>query len=72
MAYIIQLRRDTSANWAFHNPVLQDGEMGYQTDGLQLIKIGDGETHWNDLLVYFQLPEDQPQTFTRSFMMGGL
>ncbi|MDD4247533.1 MAG: hypothetical protein PHT13_00245 [Methanosarcina sp.] len=71
MAYIIQLRRDTAANWAAANPKLESGEMGFQTDGLKLIKVGDGETDWNDLPVYFQLPEVQPQTFTRSFMLGG-
>lgn len=72
MAYIIQLKRDTAANWELYNPILNEGEMGYQTDGSHLIKVGDGTTEWNDLPVYFQLPDEQPQTFTRSFMLGGL
>lgn len=32
MADIIQLRRDTAANWTNANPVLADGELGFETD----------------------------------------
>ena len=41
-------RRDTSENWTTKNPVLESGEIGYDTDA-QKIKIGDGSTAWNDL-----------------------
>jgi hypothetical protein len=44
----MQQRRDNSAAWASHNPVLASGEIGYDTD-TRLIKIGDGETTWTDL-----------------------
>jgi len=44
----MQQRRDSSAAWASHNPVLAPGEIGYDTD-TRLIKIGDGETGWTDL-----------------------
>ena len=44
----IQLRRDTAANWASVNPVLADGEIGYEKDTKQ-IKVGDGTTAWNSL-----------------------
>ena len=44
----IQLRRDTSANWASANPILLEGEPGYETD-TKLRKIGDGVSAWNDL-----------------------
>ena len=49
MAYQrIQLRRDTAARWAMANPVLAQGEPGYETDtGRQ--KIGNGTAKWNDI-----------------------
>ena len=45
---VIQLRRDTAANWRAVNPILREGEPGYETD-TKLRKIGDGVTAWNDL-----------------------
>lgn len=48
MAIHIQLRRDTSAVWAFQNPVLSEGEIGLETD-LRRFKIGDGILPWNQL-----------------------
>ena len=48
MANKIQLRRDTTANWASSNPTLSQGEIGYElTTGK--IKIGTGSTAWNSL-----------------------
>ncbi len=44
----IQLRRDTSTNWFSVNPVLSDGELGFETDTLRF-KLGDGTTNWNGL-----------------------
>jgi len=44
----IQLRSDTSANWASVNPVLLAGEMGLETN-TNRIKIGNGSTAWNSL-----------------------
>ena len=44
----IQLRRDTAANWRAHNPILLEGEPGYEID-TKLRKIGDGVNAWNDL-----------------------
>ena len=44
----IQFRRDTSANWTTYNPVLMEGEVGYETD-TKMRKIGDGTHNWNDL-----------------------
>lgn len=48
MATRILLRRDTSANWASANPVLANGEIGYDTT-LDRIKVGDGSTAWSSL-----------------------
>lgn len=48
MADLIQLRRDTKANWSTANPVLAIGEPGCETDTRRW-KIGDGSTAWNSL-----------------------
>ena len=44
----IQLRRDSSARWAEINPILLEGEVGYEID-TRLRKIGDGVNRWNEL-----------------------
>jgi len=53
MAKQIQIRRDTAANWTAANPVLAQGEIGIELDGLGtslvLQKIGDGVTAWDSL-----------------------
>lgn len=43
-----QLRRDISTNWTYGNPVLKDGELGYETD-TERVKIGNGSTEWTGL-----------------------
>lgn len=48
MAFRIQIRRDTSTNWTVNNPILLEGELGYETNTTYL-KVGDGTTPWNDL-----------------------
>ena len=45
----IQLRRDTAANWTSTNPILADGEIGYDTTN-DKIKIGNGANTWSQLL----------------------
>lgn len=44
----INQRRDTSANWTSTNPVLQLGEVGWETN-TRKCKLGDGVTAWADL-----------------------
>lgn len=44
----IQYRRGTAADWIAKNPVLAEGEPGYETD-TKLVKIGDGISTWNQL-----------------------
>jgi hypothetical protein len=46
---LIQLRRDTAANWTSTNPTLAAGEQGFETDTVKF-KIGTGSTAWNSLL----------------------
>ena len=48
MAIRIQLRRDTTANWASVDPVLAEGEAGYDLDTGEL-RIGDGSTAYSGL-----------------------
>lgn len=48
MSIQIQLRRDTSTNWASTNPILAIGEPGLETDTGKF-KFGDGTNHWNTL-----------------------
>jgi hypothetical protein len=51
MAFKIQLRRDTAANWTTNNPLLLNGEIGIETDTLKF-KIGNGSQRWNLLTNY--------------------
>ncbi len=48
MSVQIQVRRGTSAEWSSANPILAQGEQGYDVTVKQ-IKMGDGTTAWNDL-----------------------
>lgn len=48
MAFRIQIRRDTAERWAVNNPVLLEGEFGYETD-TEFFKIGNGQEPWNSL-----------------------
>lgn len=52
MAVQIQLRNDTSSNWASANPTLAAGEIGIETNTGKM-KLGNGSTAWNSL-AYFQ------------------
>lgn len=44
----IKLRRDSTNSWYQENPVLLDGELGYDTTEKEF-KIGDGVTEWRKL-----------------------
>lgn len=48
MGQRIKVRRDTSANWATSNPILSDGEQGYDKT-LKQYKTGDGVSNWATL-----------------------
>lgn len=50
MATRMLQRRGTAAEWAAANPILASGEIGFETD-TKLMKMGDGVTAWNDLLL---------------------
>lgn len=44
----IQIRRGTSTAWAAANPILAQGEFGYEVNTGKL-KVGDGSSNWNAL-----------------------
>ena len=48
MATRMLQRRGTAAEWAAVNPVLAEGEIGYEID-TRIMKIGDGVTEWAEL-----------------------
>ncbi len=47
---LIQIRRDTTADWTSVDPVLAYGELGWDRD-LRVLKVGDGSTAWSALPV---------------------
>ena len=50
----MKMRRDTNANWTTANPVLAEGELGFETD-TKRFKLGDGTKAWNSLAYYDKL-----------------
>jgi hypothetical protein len=53
---IIQVRRDTAANWSSNNPTLAQGEIGFETNTSKF-KIGNGSSVWSTL-PYFSQTQD--------------
>lgn len=51
---LIQVRRDTAANWTSANPTLASGEIGLETDTGRY-KIGNGTTPWNSLQINLEV-----------------
>ena len=45
---ILRHRRGTASAWTTANPILEDGQVGFETDTLKF-KLGDGATAWNSL-----------------------
>lgn len=60
---LIQIRRDTAANWASVNPVLAAGEPGFETD-TRKEKVGNGTTAWNSLPYLGVAPVGQRNYFS--------
>lgn len=56
----IRFRRAWSHEWKNVNPILRDGEPGYDKS-LNLVKIGDGVSPWNDL-PYLNAALEKPDT----------
>ena len=62
---IMQQRRDTADNWGTKNPVLEDGQTGYETN-TGFSKLGDGVTPWR-LLPYTGVPIISGETIDALF-----
>jgi hypothetical protein len=62
MATRMQQRRGTASQWTTANPILNAGEMGWESD-TNKFKIGDGTNHWADLDYFI----DQSSTVNPSF-----
>jgi len=62
MATRMQQRRGTASQWSTANPILNAGEMGWESD-TNKFKIGDGTNHWADLDYFI----DQSSTVNPSF-----
>ena len=45
---VFKFKRANAALWTERNPILAQGEPGFEIDTGKL-KIGNGSTHWNDL-----------------------
>ena len=56
MSVRIQMRRGTTSEWNSANPILNEGEIGYNST-LTSFKIGDGESLWSEL-DYYQAAAD--------------
>jgi hypothetical protein len=57
LATLIQIRRDTQANWTANDPVLASGEIAFSTDQNK-IKIGNGSSLWSQLDYINVLPSE--------------
>ena len=51
------VRRDSSSNWTTNNPVLSQGEIGYDTNEGK-IKVGNGSSNWSSLPFFALENED--------------
>lgn len=56
------VRRDSSSNWTTNNPVLSQGEIGYDTNEGK-IKVGNGSSNWSSLPFFALENEDSVQSF---------
>jgi len=59
VAVRIQMRRGTTSQWNTADPILNEGEIGYNTT-LAAFKVGDGSTVWSELDYYQTTAEITP------------
>jgi len=66
MATRMQQRRGTSSQWTSSDPVLEAGEIGWESN-TNKFKIGDGTNHWEDLQ-YFNDVQDLAGALTGTYL----
>ena len=70
MATRMQQRRGTASQWTSANPVLNAGEMGWESD-TNKFKIGDGTNHWADLDYFTDINSTVNPSFGSSIVFEG-
>jgi hypothetical protein len=70
MATRMQQRRGTASQWTSANPVLNAGEMGWESDSNKF-KIGDGTNHWADLDYFIDANSTVNPSFGTSIIFEG-
>jgi len=70
MATRMQQRRGTASQWTSANPVLNAGEMGWESD-TNKFKIGDGTNHWADLDYFSDINSTVNPAFGTSITFEG-
>jgi len=60
MAVRIQMRRGTTSQWNTADPILNEGEIGYNST-VAAFKVGDGSTIWSELDYYQTAASITPQ-----------
>jgi hypothetical protein len=70
MATRMQQRRGTASQWTSANPVLNAGEMGWESD-TNKFKIGDGTNHWADLDYFSDINSTVNPAFGSSITFEG-
>ena len=70
MATRMQQRRGTASQWTSANPVLNAGEMGWESD-TNKFKIGDGTNHWADLDYFIDINSTSNPSFGTSIVFEG-
>jgi hypothetical protein len=70
MATRMQQRRGTASQWTSANPVLNAGELGWESD-TNKFKIGDGTNHWADLDYFIDATSTTNPAFGSSIVFEG-
>jgi len=70
MATRMQQRRGTASQWTSANPILNAGEMGWESD-TNKFKIGDGTNHWANLDYFIDANSTVNPSFGTSIVFEG-
>jgi hypothetical protein len=70
MATRMQQRRGTAAQWTSANPILNAGEMGWESD-TNKFKIGDGTNHWANIDYFIDSNSTSNPAFGSSITFEG-